>query len=133
MSARFRVTVLALGLAVAIGILVGGLSQMTAVNVADPRPSGSLPATPTPTPPPSPVPDTVETLSPEPTPSPSPAAWRYTLAEGDSLSAIAIRFGTTTEEVLRLNPEYAESQDLVEVGATVILPCTPIAASEDRC
>jgi hypothetical protein len=59
--------------------------------------------------------------------------WLHTIGEGESLSGLAIRFGTTTEELLVLNPEYADNRDLVEVGSTVIMPCTPIAAAEDRC
>lgn len=127
-----RLTLLALLLAVALGGLVGWASQMTAVNVADPRPSVPLPATPTPSP----------TLAPSPTPTPVPTSspapeggdvWLYTIAEGDSISGLAVRFGTTTEELLGLNPEYAGNQDLVQAGAQMILPCTPIALAEDRC
>lgn len=132
-SARLRVTALALGLAVMIGSLVGALSQMTAVSVADPRPSTPLPVPPLRTASPTPIPPPSDTPTPEPTRSPAPEPWLYTVAEGESLSRIAIRFGTTTEEILRLNPEYATNQDLVEVGAPVIMPCTPIAAAEDRC
>lgn len=129
-------TVLALFIAVAIGAAVVGLSQMTAVSVADPRPSIPPPATPTPTASP--------TLAPSPTatattsPASSPAAeggdvWLYTISGGDSLSGLAIRFGTTTEELLVLNPEYADNQNLVQAGAQMIMPCTPIALAEERC
>ena len=59
--------------------------------------------------------------------------WLYATQVGDSLSGIAIRFGTTTEELLTLNPEYEGNEDLVEIGSQVILPCTPIATAEDRC
>lgn len=83
-----------------------------------------------------PTPTPTRTPAPTPTPSPSPEAadvWLYTLAESDSLSLVAIRFGTTTEELLTLNPEYSENEDLVQVGAQLIVPCTPLAAAEDRC
>lgn len=132
-SARLRVTLLALGLAVIIGILVGGMSQMTAVSVVDPRPSTPPLAPPTETPSSTPTAVPSDAPTPELTPSPTREPWLYTVAEGESLASIAIRFGTTTDEVLRLNPEYADNQDLVEVGAPVIMPCTPIAAAEDRC
>lgn len=59
--------------------------------------------------------------------------WLYTIEEGDSLSRVAIRFGTTTDELLALNPEYEGNENLVEAGAQMIVPCTPIAAAEGRC
>ena len=81
------------------------------------------------------------TPSPEPTLAPSPTAtlesdgnvWLYTIEAGDSLSGLAIRFGTTTSELLALNPEYADNPELVEADQTMIMPCTPIASAEDRC
>lgn len=124
--------VVALAIAVLAGAAVAGLSQMTAVSVVDPRPS--VPPPETPTPPASPT--LAATPSESPTPTPTPEAgdvWRYTIVDGDSLSGIAIRYGTTTEELLALNPEYAENEDFVEAGLQMIMPCTPIAAAEDRC
>lgn len=130
----WRFVLLALLLSVALGSLVGGMSQMTAVDVADPRPSVPLPEKPSPTPaptlPPSPTATPLPTASPE---AEAPAVWLYTVAEGDSISGLATRFGTTTEELLILNPEYAGNEDLVEAGAQMILPCTPIAVAEARC
>lgn len=133
---RASVTGLALTIAAALGVVVGAMSQLAAVDVADPRPSvpPSFAPTPTSSPSPSPTPES----SPSPTPSPTPEpeegeVWLHTVAEGDSLSGLAIRFGTTTDEILILNPEYAANEDLVEVGSVVILPCTPIAAAEARC
>ena len=35
--------------------------------------------------------------------------------------------------LLAMNPEYAENQDLVEAGLQMVIPCTLIAAAEDRC
>ncbi len=140
MTARpVRMVLLALGIAVLVGAAVGGLSQMTAVSTVDPRSSNPPVITPTPVPEPSATP----TPSPSPSESSTPAAtesaeaggevWLYTIADGDSISRMAIRFGTTTGELLTLNPEFAENQDLVEVGAQIIMPCTPIASAEDRC
>lgn len=126
--------VVALAIAVLAGAAVAGLSQMTAVSVVDPRPS--VPPPETPTPPASPTLAATPSESPTPTPTPTPQAgdvWRYTIVDGDSLSGIAIRYGTTTEELLALNPEYAENEDFVEAGLQMIMPCTPIAAAEDRC
>jgi LysM repeat protein len=59
--------------------------------------------------------------------------WLYQVQQGDSVSGIAIRYGTTTEELLDLNPEYRENENLISAGAQVIVPCTPIAEAEDRC
>jgi LysM repeat protein len=128
-----RMTLLALATAVIVGGAVGVLSQMTAVSVADPRPS---------TPPPSiaPTPQPTFRTSPSPAATPSatvqaqrPDVWRYPNAQGDSLSALAIRWGTTTGALLTLNPTYAENEDLVQAGSQVIMPCTPIAVAEKRC
>ena len=127
---RTRIVVAALVCAVLAGAAVGFASQMTAVSVVDPRPS---------VPPPSPTASAQpsETATPSPTATATPddgnTVWLYTIAEGDSLSGIAIRFGTTTEELLALNPEYEDNENLVEDGAQVIVPCTPIAEAEDRC
>lgn len=125
---------LALTIAIGTGAAIGAASQMVAVNAGDPRTGPIPPAEPSPTSEPSPTPSTtpepMATGTPEPT---GGQVWLYTLAEGDSLSGLAIRYGTTTEELLTLNPEYADNQDLVEVGAQVIMPCTPLAQTEDRC
>lgn len=127
-------SILALVIAVLAGAAVAGLSQLTAVSVLDPRPS--VPAAETPTPAPTPTVTPSLSDSPIPTATAQPQegeVWLYTIAEGDSLSGIAIRFGTTTEQLLAMNPEYAANQDLVEAGLQMIMPCTPIAAAEDRC
>jgi hypothetical protein len=130
----FRMSVLAVAIALLAGASVAGLSQLTAVSVLDPRPSVPPVNTPTPAP--------TATVRPSPTSSPVATAtaapqggevWLYTIAEGDSMSGIAIRFGTTTEQLLAMNPEYAENQDLVEAGLQMVMPCTLIAAAEDRC
>lgn len=127
---------MALALAIGLGLAIGAASQMAAVNANDPR-TGPIPTfspspspSPTPTPTPSPSPEPTATESTEP---PGGDVWLYTLASGDSLSRLAIRYGTTTEELLTLNPEYVDNQDLVEIGSDVIMPCTPLARAEDRC
>lgn len=127
---------LALTVALGVGVIVGGASQMAAVDAGDPRTGvvTTITASPSPSPmltsSPSPTEDTTPTTSAEPT---AGQVWLYTLAEGDSLSRLAIRFGTTTEELLILNPEYADNEDLVEIGSVMIMPCTPLAQVEDRC
>lgn len=105
--------------------------------MADPRPSDGPLSTPVPAPTATPTPAPTPTPSPTPTatPSPKPQAkvWLYTVQVGDSMSGIAIRFGTTAAALLALNPEYVDHQNLVRAGAQMILPCTSIAATENRC
>lgn len=119
-------------LAIMTGAGIGAASQLAAVDPGDPR-TGVVP-TPSPTPPPTPSSTPTPTAVPTSTPDAvDNQVWLYTLVEGDSLSGLAIRYGTTTEELLILNPEYADNQDLVEAGAQVVMPCTPLAKSEERC
>ena len=130
---RTKLAIAAIAIAAALGFAAGGLSQLTAVSITDPRPSTFVPpsfapaATPTPTPEPSP------SQTPTPAPTPETALWRYSVIEGDSISGIAISWGTTTEEILALNPEYADNENLIEAGAQLILPCTPLADAEQHC
>lgn len=61
-----------------------------------------------------------------PTPTPTPTATRtltkvYVVKSGDSLSSIAARFNTTTEELQQLNPSLGSSSTLV-VGKHVKVP-----------
>lgn len=130
-----RIALVALGMAVIMGAMIGGISQLTAVSEVDPR-SGTI-LLPTPSPStsvePTRTPMPTDATAPSPTAEPTGEVWLYTIAIGDSLSGLAIRFGTTTSEILALNPEYAANQDLVQVGSQVIMPCTPIATAEDRC
>lgn len=136
-----RMAVLALALSLLVGGVVGGLSQLTAVSTDDPRPSVRpsttpllLPtATPAPTATPTAEATPSPTTAPTATPEPRDEVWLYTVEPGESVSAVAVRFGTTTDELFALNPEYADNPDLVEAGAQMIVPCTPIAATEDRC
>lgn len=111
---------------------------MTAVSEVDPRPSVPSPVTP---PPVTPTPVPAVTVEPSPSATPIPTAtpfaggevWLYTLVDGDSISGLAIRFGTTDDELLALNPAFADNPDLVQAGTQMTMPCTPIAAAEDRC
>ncbi len=87
----------------------------------DPTPTAtsSLPTlTPTPTIAPTETPTVVPTVAPSPTATQGPAS--YVVQEGDSLSIIADRFGTTVEELLALNE--IEDQNLIFVGQVIDLP-----------
>lgn len=101
--------------------------------MADPRPSDGRLSTPVPAPTATPTPTPTATVTPSPSPKPQAKVWLYTVQVGDSMSGIAIRFGTTTAALLILNPEYLDHQNLVRAGAQMILPCTSIAATENRC
>ena len=67
-------------------------------------PTGSPGISPTPggTPGVSPTPGATPTPGPSPTPEPSPFE-EYTVQQGDSLSSIAQQFGTTADELARIN------------------------------
>jgi nucleoid-associated protein YgaU len=45
----------------------------------------------------------------------------YTVQPGDTLSAIALRFDTTVDELMRLNPQIADP-DLIVSGEVIQLP-----------
>jgi LysM repeat protein len=77
---------------------------------ASPSPS----MTPSPTPPPA-------TATPRPTTTPAPSGTRqYTVKGGDTLSAIAARFGTTVKVLKALN-DIADPR-LIRVGQVLIIP-----------
>lgn len=59
------------------------------------------------------------------TPSPLPAAFQYEIQEGDSLYDLALRFGTSVEEVLALNE--LESADALSIGEVILIPGEPPA------
>ena len=48
----------------------------------------------------------------------------YTVQSGDSLYKIARENGITYQELIRLNPQYADNPDLIRPGQTVNLPRT---------
>jgi LysM repeat protein len=63
------------------------------------------------------------------TPTPTPSATsskthvtkKYVVKSGDSLSTIAVRFNTSTAELLQLNPDLDGSTTLV-VGTRIVVP-----------
>lgn len=57
------------------------------------------------------------------TPSPEPAAFQYEIQEGDSLYDLALRFGTSVDEILALNK--LESADLLSIGDVILIPGEP--------
>jgi LysM repeat protein len=80
-----------------------------------PTPSGTPGVSPTP----GGTPEATPTPVPSPTPEPSPFV-EYTVQPGDSLSSIAAQFGTTADELARIN-SLADPNSL-SVGQTLQVP-----------
>ena len=91
-----------------------------------PTPTASPePTRPTPTPTVSPRPTASPTPSASPTPKPSPsptasATKRYTIKEGDTLTRIATRFGTTLKKLMDLNG--ITDPNRIRIGQVLKLP-----------
>ena len=60
------------------------------------------------------------TAAPAPAPAPAPSARTYKIKSGDSLSAIAVRFGTTTRKLMNLND--IANADQIRIGQVIKLP-----------
>jgi len=68
----------------------------------------------------SPTPEATPSPTPTPTPEPSPFT-EYEVQPGDTLSSIAQSFGTTVDEIVRING--LESQDvIISVGQKLLVP-----------
>lgn len=88
----------------------------------------ALPAAPTPLPPLNPLGYATQTLPPVPSPVaataavpiPTPTPFTYTIARGDTLIAIADRFGVTINDILRVNPDIVPQA--LSVGQTISIP-----------
>lgn len=92
----------------------------TATPTATPTPTASPTAEATPSPMTSPTPEPTPTPTPTPTPEPPPFT-EYEVQPGDTLSAIAQAFGTTIDEIVRING--LESQDvIIDVGQKLLVP-----------
>jgi LysM repeat protein len=92
----------------------------TATPTATPTPTASPTAEATPSPTASPTPEPTPTPTPTPTPEPPPFT-EYEVQPGDTLSSIAQAFGTTIDEIVRING--LESQDvIISVGQKLLVP-----------
>ncbi|MFD4397865.1 LysM peptidoglycan-binding domain-containing protein [Kitasatospora sp. NPDC058478] len=137
------------GIAVALGTTVAGLLSLNpqidnpdriteGQQITVPAASASATAAPaTPAPEPAETPAPVEpaptetpqpTPSPDPLPTPAPGAATHTVAAGDSLSAIAARYGVGLDAVANANPQITDP-DRIEVGQVVSLPTAPAGAA----
>ena len=90
----------------------------TLAATVGPSPSALATIVPTATPAPTAEPTVAATLSPEPTQAASPAT--YIVQSGDTLSAIAARFGTTVTILKELNG--IEDPSRIRVGLVLTLP-----------
>jgi len=61
------------------------------------------------------------TDTPLPTLAPAPTPFVYTVKSGDSLSAIAQRFGTTVKALLSANPQI-KNQNSIKIGDKITIP-----------
>lgn len=98
-----------------IGILVWACNEAPPPTPAPSDIGGLRPgATPTPR-------RTLPPASPTPTPSPAPTPTRYRVKSGDTLSAIARRFGVPLRRILRANPSITDP-NRIEVGQIILIP-----------
>jgi LysM repeat protein len=125
------------GAALARPALDGELSVLDAA-VESPSASPSMlaavtpePSTPSPSPSPSPSPEATATASPTPTATPEPTlaptavptpepVRTYVVQEGDTLAALAQRFGTTVAALQAAND--IEDPDEIIIGQTLVIP-----------
>jgi hypothetical protein len=94
--------------------------------------AGNQPARPVtrplPAPPPVPVPAPVSILTPAPAPTPAPAAGptpagpraTYTIKPGDTLYAVALKYGTTVAALVAAN--NITNPNLIRVGQVLVIP-----------
>ena len=67
-----------------------------------------------------PMPEPTPTATPEPRATPTPTPLVYTVQPGDTLSAIANRFGVTVDDLVRAN--RLVDPDQLEVGQQLSIP-----------
>jgi LysM repeat protein len=102
-------------------------AEAVGLTSATPRPSASptLRPTPAPTEAPTPVPTAAPTpsppVTPAPTPPPTPTPVRtYVVQEGDTLSSIAVAFGTSVAAIQEANG--ISDPDQITIGQTLVIP-----------
>lgn len=148
MNARIRTILVAAGCVFVVGLLLAGCtrpkpsppptSQPTPTQTMTPAaPAGSGIATSTPTPAAPPAAEATATPTSEsfmpseptatpapqqPEPTPEPGMSTYTVQPGDTLFAIAARFGTTVNELATLNNLSPDA--LLLAGQTLMVPAT---------
>lgn len=85
--------------------------------------------------------ETVPEVAPTPAPTPAPAPVKvihpqpvvYTVTAGDSVSALAVRFGVRRPDILALNPALRKNPNGLRIGQKVLLPAgTDITKKAER-
>jgi LysM repeat protein len=104
------------------GTATSVLTTPSAAPTARPRATGTPSPTPSPSPTAtaSPTPVVTPPPTPAPTPTPAPPQTRYVVQSGDTLAAIAQRFGTTVEALQAANG-IADPDD-IRVGQVLVIP-----------
>ena len=122
----------AAGIAVASGVIDPGSAEAspttsatptawaTPTPTARPTPSPTVEATASPTVVPTPVPTPAATPVATPAPTPPPPATTYAVQSGDTLAAIAQRFGTTVEALQAANG--IEDPNEIFIGQVLVIP-----------
>lgn len=108
-----RVAVLAAALgvaALALFFLPALLGMGGGESGASPTPSATQPAV---------------TPLPSPTPEPDPTPQVYVIKTGDTLSAIAMEFGITLDQLLEANKDTIDDPNKISVGDEIIIPVPP--------
>jgi LysM repeat protein len=117
--------------AVAVARLSGGDGSNQLAAIASSSPSATarvtpLPATPTPvaTVALTPQPSVAPSAPPSTAPTATPAAEHetYTVRSGDTLTAIARRFGTTVDAIAELNDIAAADRNKLYIGQVLLIP-----------
>jgi len=94
--------------------------EPTATSAPTPEPSATAEPTAEPTATSAPTPE--PTFAPTAPPAPPPAPRRYTVQPGDTIRAIAERFGITVTELLRANNLAASAADTIRPGQELVIP-----------
>lgn len=105
------------------GILLSGCRRTPIDSSEAVLESPDFPLTPFQSPTPSPVRLAIETssiITATPAPSPTATPITYTVVQGDTMLAIALRYGIRLEELLAANPDVNPS--LMSIGTKLIIP-----------
>ena len=128
-----RVVLIGIGIAVVAGVvyfaspaIADWMQQMGAgTSAASPSPSTPQPATPSPTlatpaPTPTPTATGVPTATPSPTPTPAATPQVHVVVRGETLIAIAARYGVTAAAIKKANG--ITGAGLIYVGQRLVIP-----------
>ncbi|MGH2462907.1 MAG: LysM peptidoglycan-binding domain-containing protein, partial [Candidatus Limnocylindria bacterium] len=124
-GAAALIVLLLLGVGAAVAwVGLGGLQDLLGPGAspspsAMPSPSATSEPSGTATPSASPTTPASPTPTPGPTPTPAPTPVTYIVQSGDTLNAIAARFGTTAQAIMDAN---GLTSDLIHPGQVLIIP-----------